>query len=47
MIEASGLRFVVEARRRPYLSGLRIEVNQAFGRDALVAYSTAWGGGAC
>ena len=46
MIEVEGIRFVVEAHRRPLVAGLRIEIQRFFGREGLVAYGTS-GGGAC
>jgi len=46
VIEAEGIRFVVEAHRRPLVAGLRIEIQRFFGREGLVAYGTS-GGGAC
>lgn len=45
---ASGIPFVVEARQRHLVPGLRIEVQRVFGREGLVAWNEGGlGGGAC
>lgn len=42
---ASGIPFVVEARQRHLVAGLRIEVQRVFGREGLVAWNASSGGG--
>ena len=47
-VTAGGIPFVVEARDRHLLPGLRIEVQQVFGREGLVAWNAgSLGGGSC
>jgi hypothetical protein len=45
-VAASGIPFVIEARLRHLLPGLRIEVQRVLGREGLVAWNEG-GGGAC
>lgn len=47
VIEADGIAFVAEVRRRHLLPGLRIEVQRVFGREGLVAFNTGFEPGAC
>ena len=47
VIEAEGLSFVAEAHQRHLLPGLRIEIQQVFGREGLVAYNTNLEPGGC
>ncbi len=43
-----GIPFVVEARLRHLVPGLRVEVQRVFGREGLVAFNEGSGcGGAC
>jgi hypothetical protein len=44
---AGGIAFVVEARQRHLVPGLRIEVQRVLGREGLVAWNEGSGGGAC
>jgi len=47
IIELDGIRFVAEQRQRHLLPGLRIEVQNVFGREGLVAYNAAFEPGGC
>lgn len=47
VIEAEGISFVAEARQRNLVAGLRIEVQEIFGREGLVAYNANLGPGGC
>lgn len=47
VIEEQGISFVAEAHQRHLLDGLRIEIQQVFGREGLVAYGTSPGPGGC
>lgn len=42
---AGGIPFVVEARQRHLVPGLRIEVQRVFGREGLVAWNGDGAGG--
>ena len=42
---ASGVPFVIEARLRHLLPGLRIEVQRVLGREGLFAWNEGGGGG--
>ena len=44
---AEGVPFLVEARQRHLVAGLRIEVQRVLGREGLVAWNDGSGGGAC
>jgi hypothetical protein len=44
-VTAGGLPFVVEARLRHLVPGLRIEVQRVFGREGLVAWHDGSRGG--
>lgn len=47
VIEAEGISFVAEARRRHLVPGLRIEVQRVLGREGLVAYNVGFEPSAC
>ena len=42
-----GIRFVAETRQRHLLPGLRLEVQQVYGREGLVAYNESFEPGGC
>ncbi len=47
VIEEQGLSFVAEAGQRHLVEGLRIEVQEVFGRQGLVAYNGHFEPGGC
>lgn len=47
VIEADGIPFVAEVRRRHLVPGLRIEVQRVFGREGLVAFNLGFEPSAC
>jgi hypothetical protein len=48
VIEAAGLRFVAERDQVPFVSGLRLEVQESGGRKMLVASHAVFApGGSC
>lgn len=47
MYEEQGLSFVAEARQQHLVPGLRIEVQEVFGREGLVAYNVNLVPGGC
>ena len=47
VIEADGIAFVAEVRRRHLVPGLRIEVQRVLGREGLVAFNVGLEPGAC
>jgi len=46
-VETDGLRFLVEARQKHLVPGLRIEVQKVYGREGLVAWNTGFEPGGC
>lgn len=46
-METQGIRFVVEKRQKHLVPGLRIEVQEVYGREGLVAWNTAFEPGGC
>lgn len=47
VIEEQGLSFVAEIEQRHLVEGLKIEVQEIFGREGLVAYSKHFEPGGC
>lgn len=47
VFEEQGLSFVAEARQRHLLPGLRVDVQEIFGREGLVAYNERLEPGGC
>ncbi len=48
VIEAAGIRFLAEKEHVPFVAGLRLEVEQRFGRKMLTASHPTWApGGGC
>jgi hypothetical protein len=47
VFEAEGLSFVAEVRQQHLLPGLKVEVQQSFGREGIVAYNTRFEPGGC
>lgn len=47
MFESEGVSFVAETRQRDLLPGLRIDVQEIFGREGLVAWNASLEPGGC
>ena len=48
VIEVAGLRFLAEKHQLNLVAGLRIEVEERYGRKVLIALHSTWDGdGAC
>jgi hypothetical protein len=47
VFDAGGVPFVAEAAQRHLLAGLRIDVQEIFGREGLVAWNEALEPGGC
>jgi hypothetical protein len=47
VIEAAGLRFVAKREQLALVSGLRLEVEESYGRKVLVATHSTWAPGGC
>jgi hypothetical protein len=48
VFEAEGLSFVAETRQQHLLPGLRVDVQELYGREGIVAYNTRFEpGGGC
>jgi hypothetical protein len=48
VIEAAGIRFVAEREQVPMVAGLRLEVEERYGRKVLIASHGTWApGGGC
>jgi len=47
VFEAEGLSFVAEVRQQHLLPGLRVEVQEVYGREGIVAYNTSFEPGGC
>jgi hypothetical protein len=48
VIEAAGIRFVAEKEQVPMVAGLRLEVEERYGRKVLIATHSTWApGGGC
>jgi hypothetical protein len=47
IIDVDGLSFVAPARHRDLVTGLRVEIQEVFGREGLVAWNSRLDGGGC
>lgn len=47
VFEDRGLSFVAEARQQHLIQGLKVEMQEIYGREGIVAYNARFEGGGC